>query len=260
MTRPRGRVGTGGPADIFVQCQLIAGQLTWAGQGAPRHHALQRADASDIGGEMSAFFDLKRAVEDARRFGAALADPRSGYASKLVLLLGMAYPFTSIDLIPNRLPVIGYFDQVAFVVGGVALSYLLSPAARATSGAPVRARGRACPGRTAGMAGRLGARRDAGWFCLAVRAADIAAGDWRLAGAGGCGRLPRCVPPLYAAAAAAARPGDAARGKEPADPRHAGELAARPTKPIAASFARSCCPTCPIQPRATHCGSGPARK
>jgi uncharacterized membrane protein YkvA (DUF1232 family) len=95
-----------------------------------RHHALQRAGASSEKGAMTTgFLALKRAMADARTFGAALADPRSGYGSKLVLAVGLAYPWGPIDLIPNSLPVVGYLDQVAFVVGGIALSYLLLPAA-----------------------------------------------------------------------------------------------------------------------------------
>ena len=44
-----------------------------------------------------------------------------------MLLLGLAYPLGPIDLIPNRLPVIGYVDQVAFVVAGIVLAYFLLP-------------------------------------------------------------------------------------------------------------------------------------
>ena len=66
-------------------------------------------------------------MADMRTFGMALADPRGGYCSKLVLLIGLAYPLGPIDLIPNSLPVIGYLDQVGFVVGGIALAYLMLP-------------------------------------------------------------------------------------------------------------------------------------
>jgi hypothetical protein len=79
---------------------------------------------------------FRRAMDDARTFGLALADPRAGYGSKLVLAIGLAYPFGPIDLIPNSLPVIGYLDQVGFVVGGIALAYLLLPADAARAGSP----------------------------------------------------------------------------------------------------------------------------
>jgi Protein of unknown function (DUF1232) len=67
-------------------------------------------------------------MSDIRTFGMALADPRAGYGSKLVLLIGLAYWLGPIDLIPNSLPIIGYLDQVGFVVVGIALAYLLLPA------------------------------------------------------------------------------------------------------------------------------------
>jgi hypothetical protein len=80
---------------------------------------------------------MQRATAEARLMGAGLLDPRRCYLSKLVLLLGLAYPFGPIDLIPNRLPVIGYLDQVAFVVGGVALAYIwLQPPYRAARAGP----------------------------------------------------------------------------------------------------------------------------
>jgi hypothetical protein len=72
-------------------------------------------------------------MSDLRTFGMALADPRGAYGSKLVLLIGFAYSLGPIDLIPNSIPVIGYLDQVGFVVGGIALAYLLLPSnARST--------------------------------------------------------------------------------------------------------------------------------
>ena len=62
-----------------------------------------------------------------RSYGTGLIDPSRGYASKLILLIGLAYPLGPIDIIPNRIPVIGYLDQFAFVIGGIALSYLAQP-------------------------------------------------------------------------------------------------------------------------------------
>jgi uncharacterized membrane protein YkvA (DUF1232 family) len=85
---------------------------------------------------MSTGQNLRRAFADARLMGAGLIDPRRCYVSKIVLLLGLAYPLGPIDVVPNRLPLIGYVDQIACVLGSVALSYLLLPA-RYRRGAPV---------------------------------------------------------------------------------------------------------------------------
>jgi hypothetical protein len=56
---------------------------------------------------------------------AGLLNPRRCYGSKFAFLIGVAYPFGPVDIIPNGLPVIGHLDQVAFVLGGPALAYLL---------------------------------------------------------------------------------------------------------------------------------------
>lgn len=70
---------------------------------------------------------LRGAVDDVRRYGAAITRPRDGYLAKLALAIGLAYPLGPIDIIPNRLPYVGYLDQIGFVIGGFALSYLLLP-------------------------------------------------------------------------------------------------------------------------------------
>ncbi|HEX3982463.1 MAG TPA: DUF1232 domain-containing protein, partial [Acidisoma sp.] len=49
--------------------------------------------------------------------------------SKLALLIGIGYWFSPLDFIPNRLPYIGYLDQIGFVVAGVLLARLLIPVA-----------------------------------------------------------------------------------------------------------------------------------
>ena len=59
-----------------------------------------------------------------RAFAEGIIDPRRDYLPKLILLIGLAYPFSGVDLIPNRIPVIGYLDQVAFVLGGIVLAFL----------------------------------------------------------------------------------------------------------------------------------------
>jgi hypothetical protein len=58
---------------------------------------------------------------------ASLLDWRSCLLSKLVLLLGIGYLFSPFDLIPDRIPIIGHFDEIGFVVGGFVGSRLLIP-------------------------------------------------------------------------------------------------------------------------------------
>ncbi len=47
--------------------------------------------------------------------------------SKAAFLLGAGYTFGPWDLIPDRLPVIGYLDQIGFLVSGLALARFLVP-------------------------------------------------------------------------------------------------------------------------------------
>jgi len=116
---------------------------------------------------------LRRVAADARLLGSGLIDPYRCWASKCVLLFGLAYPLGPIDLIPNRLPVIGYLDQVAFVLGGIALAYLLLPV---STGAP-----------WGGLTTRLSARGRA-WVldgfaaAFAVPMLRLATGAWPVAG------------------------------------------------------------------------------
>ncbi len=58
----------------------------------------------------------------------ALLDWRTCLASKLVLLLGVAYLFVPIDIIPDRIPVLGHLDELCFVLFGFAGSRRLVPA------------------------------------------------------------------------------------------------------------------------------------
>lgn len=67
----------------------------------------------------------------------ALAYPKANFAAKALLALAcLAYPLMPIDLIPNRLPVIGYADQVGFVLAGLAIIYLLAAPHSETVGTP----------------------------------------------------------------------------------------------------------------------------
>ncbi len=78
------------------------------------------ANSAPVG---TAFLPAGAAVH-MRAFAAKIIDPRRDYLPKLILLIGLAYPFTPVDLIPNRIPVVGYLDQVAFVLGGIALAFV----------------------------------------------------------------------------------------------------------------------------------------
>ncbi len=119
--------------------------------------------------------NLRDAFADARLMGAGLIDPRRCYVSKIVLLLGLAYPLGPIDVVPNRLPFIGYADQIAFVLGGIALSYLLLPA-------PYR-RGARTAGRRLAFSAQLAQRTRAGILNLfgrlfAVPILRLSTGTW----------------------------------------------------------------------------------
>jgi uncharacterized membrane protein YkvA (DUF1232 family) len=52
--------------------------------------------------------------------------------SKLAIFLGAGYWFGPIDLIPNRLPYIGYLDQVFFLAAGLVCARLLTPTTRSS--------------------------------------------------------------------------------------------------------------------------------
>jgi hypothetical protein len=58
---------------------------------------------------------------------AGLLDWRSCLLSKLVVLLGISYLFVPLDLIPDRIPIIGHFDEIGFVIGGFVGSRYLIP-------------------------------------------------------------------------------------------------------------------------------------
>ena len=53
---------------------------------------------------------------------------RSCHLSKLTLLLGVSYLFVPIDLIPDRIPVLGHLDEVSFIVFGFVAARRLLPA------------------------------------------------------------------------------------------------------------------------------------
>lgn len=57
----------------------------------------------------------------------ALADPRTGWLARLVLVLVLAYALSPIDLIPDFIPVIGLLDDLVIVPAGLALAMWLMP-------------------------------------------------------------------------------------------------------------------------------------
>jgi hypothetical protein len=58
---------------------------------------------------------------------AGLLDWHSCLLSKLTLLLGINYLFVPLDLIPGRIPIIGHFDEIGFVVASFVGSRYLVP-------------------------------------------------------------------------------------------------------------------------------------
>ena len=66
---------------------------------------------------------------------AAVSEWQSCLLSWLVLLCGLSYLFIPLDLIPDRIPVIGHLDEAGFVVCGLlAARYLLPQAMRELRG------------------------------------------------------------------------------------------------------------------------------
>jgi len=70
---------------------------------------------------------LRAITAEAHILTLSLLDWRSCLLSKLALLTGLSYLFVPIDLIPDRIPIIGHFDELSFVVGGFVGSRLLIP-------------------------------------------------------------------------------------------------------------------------------------
>jgi len=63
---------------------------------------------------------------------------RAAFSAQAALLIGLAYQFAPIDLIPNRIPVVGHADEFAFLLCGLLLARrLASPLRRGRGGAIV---------------------------------------------------------------------------------------------------------------------------
>ena len=59
----------------------------------------------------------------------AVRDPRTPLAARVIAALVVAYALSPIDLIPDFVPVLGYFDDLIIVPLGLALVLRLVPAA-----------------------------------------------------------------------------------------------------------------------------------
>jgi hypothetical protein len=58
---------------------------------------------------------------------AALLSPTACWLSKCALVLGIGYLFVPVDLIPDRIPVVGHFDEAGFLFGGIVLARIFVP-------------------------------------------------------------------------------------------------------------------------------------
>ncbi|MEB2298636.1 DUF1232 domain-containing protein [Lysinibacillus xylanilyticus] len=54
-------------------------------------------------------------------------DPRTPWYAKLVAILVVAYAFSPIDLIPDLIPILGFFDDLIIVPLGIILALKLIP-------------------------------------------------------------------------------------------------------------------------------------
>jgi hypothetical protein len=70
---------------------------------------------------------LHTITTEVRILALSLLDWRSCPLSKLALLVGIGYLFVPLDLIPDRIPIIGHLDEAGFVVAGFVGSRLLIP-------------------------------------------------------------------------------------------------------------------------------------
>ena len=71
---------------------------------------------------------VRRLWQELRVTRVVVLDWRACPLSKIVLLLGISYLFIPLDLIPDRLPIIGHFDEAGFLLLGFVGSRGLVPA------------------------------------------------------------------------------------------------------------------------------------
>jgi uncharacterized membrane protein YkvA (DUF1232 family) len=104
----------------------------------------------------------------------AARDPRTPWYARALALAVVAYAFSSIDLIPDPIPVLGYLDDLILVPAGIALTLRLIPPDVL---ADARARAAEAAGRPLS---RVGAAITVGlWLTLAAAALWLV---WRWAG------------------------------------------------------------------------------
>lgn len=70
---------------------------------------------------------VQRTAFDVRMVASSFLNVRSGFASKAAALAGIACAFLPFDLIPDHLPVVGYLDEMSYVIIGMTLSSALLP-------------------------------------------------------------------------------------------------------------------------------------
>jgi hypothetical protein len=69
----------------------------------------------------------QRIIQAGRLLCSALLSPTTAWPSKLVLVAGLSYLFVPLDLIPDRIPILGHVDEAGAVLSGLIFSYLLIP-------------------------------------------------------------------------------------------------------------------------------------
>ena len=77
---------------------------------------------------MNAAVARPRIYRECRILGTAILRRDACLWSKVALAAGLLYLFVPLDLIPDRLPVVGHLDEAAAIVGGAVLARLLIPA------------------------------------------------------------------------------------------------------------------------------------
>jgi uncharacterized membrane protein YkvA (DUF1232 family) len=82
------------------------------------HRARRRWRAAEVG---------RDAWQELRIFATLLFDWRSCWPARLCLVLGLSYLFVPLDIVPDRIPVLGHSDEASFVLGGLTLGRLLVP-------------------------------------------------------------------------------------------------------------------------------------
>ena len=72
---------------------------------------------------------LQKIIVEIQFYRRLLLDPETPKIAKWCLYLGLAYLASPIDLIPDFVPILGYFDDLLIVGGLFALARALTPGA-----------------------------------------------------------------------------------------------------------------------------------